>query len=109
MLKVALFPLYMVIVSIISAVDIFGKLFLIIVAGKKCKISLEYGQKLHQKCEFFTNFQNFFEEKDQNIHLNDEFPLKIADISLQNRNVPGMRLTNSAFLFHAWFSKLGPS
>ena len=31
---------------------------------KKCETSLEYGQK----CEFFTNFQKFWEEKDQNIH-----------------------------------------
>ena len=31
---------------------------------KKCETSLEYGQKLRQKCEFFTNFQNFLKEKD---------------------------------------------
>ena len=30
---------------------------------KKRKISLEYGQKLHYKCEFFTHFQNFFVKK----------------------------------------------
>ena len=35
------------------------------------------------------------EEKDQNIHLNDEFPLKIASISLQKQNFLGMRFPNS--------------
>ena len=50
---------------------------------------------------FFTNFQKFLEEKNQNIHLNDEFPLKIANISLQKQNFPGMRFPNPHF-FHAW-------
>ena len=55
-------------------------------AGKKCEISLEYGQTSHQKCDiFFTNFQTFLEEKYQNIHLNDKFALKIANISLQKQ------------------------
>ena len=31
----------------------------------------------------FINFQNFLLEKDQNIHLNDKFPFKIANIFLQ--------------------------
>ena len=46
---------------------------------------------------FFTNFQIFLEEKDQNIHLNDIFPLKIAKMSLQNHNFPGMRFPNFTF------------
>ena len=46
----------------------------------------------------FTNFQNFLEEKYQNIHLNDKIPLKIANnISLQKLNFPVMRFPNSAF------------
>ena len=52
---------------------------------KKGEISLEYGQKLRQKCEFFTIFQHFFEEKDQNVHLNDKFPLKISNFSLKSK------------------------
>ena len=32
--------------------------------------------KMASKCKLFTNFQKFFEEKDQNIHLKDKFPLK---------------------------------
>ena len=45
----------------------------------------------------------FLEEKDQNIHLNEKFPLKIANLSLQKKkyikekNIPGMRLPNSTF------------
>ena len=53
---------------------------------KKCKISLDYGQQFHQKCDSFTNYQNFWYEKDQNIHLTDKFPLKIAKMSLQKQN-----------------------
>ena len=33
--------------------------FSMIKAGRKCKISLECGQKLCQKCEFFATFQIF--------------------------------------------------
>ena len=58
---------------------------------------MEYGQKLRQKCDIFTNFQRFLEEKDQIIHLNDKFPLKITNISLQKQNFPGMRFPNSTF------------
>ena len=46
---------------------------------------------------FFRNFQQFSEEKNQNIHINDKFPLKIANTSLQKKNFPGMRLPNSTF------------
>ena len=46
---------------------------------------------------FFTNFQNFLEEKDQNIYRNGKFHFKIANISLQKLNFPGMRLPNSTF------------
>ena len=53
--------------------------------------SLEYGQKWHQNSELFTNFQNFLEEKDQNIHLNDKCPFQIANIPLQKQNFPVMR------------------
>ena len=35
----------------------------------KCNISLEYGHKLCQKCDFFTNFQKSLKEKDRNMHL----------------------------------------
>ena len=53
--------------------------------------------KLRQKSEFFTHFQKSLEEKDLNIHLNDKFPLKLANIPLQKQNFPGMRFPNSAF------------
>ena len=46
----------------------------IIKPGKKCAISLEYGQKLHQKCER------------PKYPSNDKFPFKIANISLQKQN-----------------------
>ena len=64
---------------------------------EEMRTSLEYGQKLRQNCEFFTHFQKFLEEKDQNIHLNDKFPLKIANTSLQKLNFRIMRFPNSAF------------
>ena len=64
---------------------------------KKCETSLEYSQKLHQKCEFFTNFQKCLEEKYQNIYLNGKSHFKIANISLQKHIFPGMRLPNSTF------------
>ena len=41
-----------------------------------------------QKSKFVTNFQKFLKEKDQNIHLNDKFALKITNISLQKQNFP---------------------
>ena len=63
-------------------------------AGKKCETSLEYGQRLHQNGEFCTHFQEILEEKDPNIHLNDKFSLKIANISLQKQNFPEMRCPN---------------
>ena len=72
---------------------------------KKCE-TVKNGQKLHQKCEFVTNFQKSLEEKDQNINLNDKFPLKIANLSLQKQNFPGIRFTNSAFSMHA-YSQIG--
>ena len=64
--------------------------WLILLRGrtKSCKISLEYGQKLHQKCDFFYKFSECLEEKDQNVHLSDKFPLKIANISLEKRRLP---------------------
>ena len=46
-----------------------------------------------QKCDFFTNFHNYLEEKD----LNDKFPFRIANISLQKQNFPGTRFPMSAF------------
>ena len=54
-----------------------------------------------KKCTFPGNmvtnkFSDFFTRKThQNIHLNDKFPLKIAKISLQKQNFPGMKLPNS--------------
>ena len=68
----------------------------ILQGGKQCKISLEYCQQLCQKCIFLINFQIFVvEEKDRNIHLNYEFPLKIAKFSLQwDSQIP--------HFFHAW-------
>ena len=35
----------------------------------KCEIFLEFGQKLRQKCEIFTNFQNLI--------FKSNFPLKL--------------------------------
>ena len=64
---------------------------------KKMQNVLGILSKIASKCNFFTNFQNFLEEIDQNIHLNDEFPLKIAKISLQKLNFLGMRFPNSTF------------
>ena len=32
---------------------------------------------------FLHIFRSFLEEKDQNIHLNDKFPLNIANVSLR--------------------------
>ena len=46
---------------------------------------------------FSSSFNKFLEEKDQNMHLNDTFPLKIAKISLQKLNFLGVRLPNSTF------------
>ena len=63
---------------------------------------LEYGQKLHQKFEFFTNFQKCLEEKDQNIHLNDKFPLKIANIpkaKFPGNEIPIFRIFSMHFKF----------
>ena len=49
--------------------------------------------------------KRFLEEKDKNIHLlNDRFTLKIAKISLQKQNFPGMRFLNSAFFPYSTIS-----
>ena len=59
----------------------------------KCKIFLEYGLKLCQKCDFFTNFQIFFERKRQ------KYPSKLyispqnAKISLQKHIFPRNEMT----------------
>ena len=51
--------------------------------------------KIASKMYFFYKFSEFFVRKRPNIHLNDEFPLKIANISLQKLNLLGMRFPNS--------------
>ena len=47
--------------------------------------------------QFSPNFQKYLSEKDRNINLDNEFPFKIANISLQEHNFPGMRFPNSTF------------
>ena len=58
---------------------------------------LHQGKLYSRVGEKIQNFQIFLEEKDRNIHLNHEFPLKIAKISLQQLNFMGMRIPNSTF------------
>ena len=64
-------------------------------AGKNAKFPWNMVKVCIKNVIFFTHFQIFLPEKDTNIHLNDKFPLKIAKISLQKQNFPGIRFPNS--------------
>ena len=65
----------------------------------KYTIFPEYGHKLCQKWDLLY-------EKDRNIHLNDQFPLKIAKIFMQKQNFPGMSVPNSTLCFPCMFMEV---
>ena len=65
-------------------------------AGKHGEKSWEYGQNCHQKCVFFNQFSDFFTRKRHKyLSYYDNFPLKMAKISPQKQNFPGMRFQYS--------------
>ena len=64
--------------------------------GKNAKFPWNVIKHFIKNLNYFANFRHFcIKEKDQNIPY--KFPLKIANISLQKQNFPGMRLPNSTF------------
>ena len=67
---------------------------------EKCKPSRA---GIWSKYDILTNFQNFLLEEDQNIHLNDKFPLKITNISREwdFQIFPGNEISK---FVHAWLN-----
>ena len=57
-------------------------------AGKNAQFPRNKSQNFPSKMLIFCKFPEICVKKDQNIHLNDKFPLKIANISLQSQKIP---------------------
>ena len=67
-------------------------------AGKNAKFPWNIVQNCVKNVNILPIFRFFCKKKDRNINLNDEFPLKIATLSLQKLNFLGMRFPSSTFL-----------